>query len=303
MSNLKNLFKDTALYGIGKSIQKLIGLFLLPFYATVLKPEDFGIIDTLGVTTFFFIALCNLGLDSASGRFFFIAKTKQEKGELLFTILMLRSITIIPCLILACFSSQLSNVLFETTSYKWMVAISILAIPLNILHSDQERIFRYYFEPHKYNLNVLLKVFISAILGISLVIYLNFGALGALLSSFVSSFIFILIAFFGFNKKRYIFQFSFDWAKKMIKYGWPLIGATAAIWFYSSADRYIVLHYYSLTEVGIFSIGSKLIQIMGMLNLAVQMSFGPHMVNNYENDESLNKAKTKAFLSLPKIQY
>ena len=53
MSILKNLFKDTALYGIGKSFQKFIGIFLLPLYATVLTPEDFGVLDTIGVSTFF----------------------------------------------------------------------------------------------------------------------------------------------------------------------------------------------------------------------------------------------------------
>ena len=57
MSTFKNLFKDTAIYGIGKSFQKFIGLFLLPLYASSLTPEDFGILDTIGVSSFFIIAI------------------------------------------------------------------------------------------------------------------------------------------------------------------------------------------------------------------------------------------------------
>ena len=297
MSILKNLFKDTALYGIGKSFQKFIGIFLLPLYATVLTPEDFGVLDTIGVSTFFFIAILNLGLDSASGRFFFSAKTEDEKGKILFTTLVIRLITLIPILILACFSSQISVLLFNDSSYKWLVLVSILIIPMNVMYSDQENIFRYYFESYKYNQITIFKVIFSAASGLFLVIYLNYGAFGAVLSSFISFSISLFITFYFFNKKRYVFHFSWEWAKKLINYGLPLIWATAAIWFYSSSDRYIILHFHNLTEVGIFSISSKIVQVLAMLNIAIQMSFGPHMVNNYEQDKTTNKLKSKNFMS------
>ena len=131
----------------------------------------------------------------------------------------------------------------------------------------------------------------------SLVIYFNYGAFGAILSSFISSLLFLLITFYFFNKKRYVFHFSHKLAKKLINYGLPLIGATAAIWFYSSSDRYIILHFHNLTEVGIFSISSKLVQVLAMLNIAIQMSFSPHMLKNYEQDKSINKSKSKNFMS------
>ena len=84
--------------------------------------------------------------------------------------------------------------------------------------------------------------------------------------------------------------------KKLINYGFPLIWATAAIWFYSSSDRYIILHFHNLTEVGIFSISSKIVQVLAMLNIAIQMSFGPHMVNNYEQDKTTIRIKIKEFI-------
>lgn len=297
MSTLKKLFKDTAVYGIGKSFQKFIGIFLLPLYASVLTPEDFGVLDTIGVSSFFLIAILNLGLDSASGRFFFSAKTEEEKGKILFTTLVIRLITLIPTLILACFSSQISSLIFNDSSYKWLVLVSILMVPINIMYSDQENIFRYYFESYKYNLITLSKVIFSAASGLFLVIYLKYGAFGAILSSFISSLLSFLITFYFLNKKRYVFYFSWEWAKKIINYGLPLIGATAAIWFYSSSDRYIILYFHNLTEVGIFSISSKIVQVLAMLNIAIQMSFGPHMVNNYEQDKSINKLQSKTFMS------
>ena len=296
MSNFKGLLKDTALYGIGKSLQKFIGLFLLPIYASVLSPAEFGVLDTIGVATFFIIAVLNCGLDSATGRFIFIAKKPNEKGEILFTTLVLRLVTIIPCIMLVPFSSIISLALFDTASYSSVVLLSILSIPLNLLYSEQEHIFRYYFEPIKFNITSIFKILTSIVLGIILVVYLELGAFGVIIASFSSLFIFFFVSFVFMNRKKYTYRFSWYWAKKMIAYGYPLIFGAAAIWFYSSSDRFIILYYKDLFEVGIFSIGAKFTQIFALINMAVAMSFGPHMINIFENDSDNEKNITKDFI-------
>ena len=296
MSNLKNLFKDTALYGIGKSIQKFIGLFLLPFYASVLGPEEFGVLDTIGVATFFIISVLNCGLDSASGRFFYVAKNPTEKGEVLFTVLVLRLITIIPCLILIPFSAKISIVLFGTKFYSNVVLLSILLIPLTLLYSEQEHVFRYHFEPIKFNITSISKIFTSIVLGLTLVVHFKLGVLGATIATFSSSLVFFFVSFGFFNFRKYTYRFKWHWAKKMLSYGYPLIAATAAIWFYSSSDRFIILYFKDLAEVGIYSIGAKFTQIIALINMAVQMSFGPHMINIFENDLKSEKSVTKGFI-------
>ena len=45
-------------------------------FPPTLTPADYGILDTLVVSSYFIIAIFNLGLDSASGRYFFKAKTE-----------------------------------------------------------------------------------------------------------------------------------------------------------------------------------------------------------------------------------
>ena len=73
-----------------------------------------------------------------------------------------------------------------------------------------------FFESFKYNQITIFKVIFSAASGLFLVIYLNYGAFGAVLSSFISFSISLFITFyFFFNKKRYVFHFSWEWAKKI----------------------------------------------------------------------------------------
>jgi O-antigen/teichoic acid export membrane protein len=70
-----------------------------------------------------------------------------------------------------------------------------------------------------------------------------------------------------------------------------------AVWFLSAADRYIILHYRSVEEVGLYSVGNKLTQVMTLLAMAVQMSYGPLVVSRFESDLSPGKSETKKFLS------
>ena len=145
MKDLRNFVINTLVYGLGKGIGKFVGLFLMPFYTRSLTPADYGILESLGVSAFFITAIFNLGLDSASGRFFFMAKTKEEQGTVLFTVFVLRLFTIIPTLILTLFSKQISVVLFGSDQYSWAVFLSLMVIPLQLLFSEQEHIFRYFF--------------------------------------------------------------------------------------------------------------------------------------------------------------
>ena len=52
---MKQLVKQTILYGLGGALQKLIGFFLFPIYAHLLSVSDFGASD-LVLTTIFVIS-------------------------------------------------------------------------------------------------------------------------------------------------------------------------------------------------------------------------------------------------------
>ena len=256
-------------------------------------PSDYGILETLAVAIFFIAAVFNLGLDSASGRYFFMAKSKEEKGKVLFTVFVFRLIIIVPSLILAFFSNQISLVLFKTTQYSWVVFLSCLLLPLELMNNEQSHIYRYYRRPWEFNLITILKMFAHIGAGISLVIILKKGVLGAQLATFISGTILFLFSFMLFNRKRYTYNFSFYWAKRMVKFGFPLIFTGIISWFYLSSDRFFLLHYQDTTEIGLYSIGSTIAQPLLLLNMAVQMSFGPIYISLYENEVAKDKSQTK----------
>jgi O-antigen/teichoic acid export membrane protein len=296
MGHQRDFLKDAAVYGLGNGIKKFIGFFLLPFYTRALTPDDYGLLSTLSTFTMLISAFLNFGLDSASGYYFFQAKDQDEKGKVLFTHFILRLVGIIPPLILSFFSAPISRMFFKTEDYVWLVFISIMLVPVNLLMSEQSHIYRYFRKPWSYNITTIIKSFVNIGVGISLVVILKWGVIGAQLASIISSLAVVVGSYVLFTRNIYTCTFSFTWARKMLKFGFPLIWAGLSAWVFTSIDRFFLLHYRNLTEIGYYSIGHTLSQPVLLINMAVQMSFGVlfFKIYNEEKDEEKHKSKKMA---------
>jgi O-antigen/teichoic acid export membrane protein len=296
MSFIKNFSKDTIAYGLGKGIKKFLGFLLVPLYTRALTPADYGILDTLGTFVFFVAVFLNLGLESASGFYYFQPKEETERGKILFTVFVLRLLTIIPALILSYFSSDISLLLFKTDEYTNVVLITCLLLPLNVITSEQELIYRFHRKPWKYNLLTIIRTLVNIGAGITLVVNLKWGVVGAQLASLISSIVVVVFSFFFYTRNKYTYQFSLIWAKKLIKYGFPLVIGGIAVWVYQVSDRYFLLYYKNLTDIGYYSIGSTFSQPLGLINTAVQMSWGILFYEIY-NSEGPEKTESKKAIS------
>lgn len=295
MSVIKEFSRDTFVYGLGSSLKKFIGLFLLPFYTRALTPADFGILETLGTAIFFLTAFFNFGLDQGAGRYFFMAKSAEEKGQILFNLLVFRSILILPSLGFILFPREISVVFFKTDQYAPVVLLSCLLFPLTVLNSDQDNIYRYFREPWKFNLITIARILSGIGFGISLVIVWKKGVFGAQLASLLSSLVIFLLSFFLFTRQKYTCRFSWYWARRMLKYSFPLVWAGIASWIFYSSNRFFILHFRDATDVGLYSIGNMLSQPLILLNGAIKMSYGPLILGTYEAETSPDKPKTKGY--------
>ena len=297
MSILRQFSKDTLTYGLGRGIKKFIGLLLLPFYTRALSPADFGILSTLGAGLFFVMTFFNFGLDTASNFFFFKPQNAEERGRILFTVFVLRLLIIIPAIVLSFFAKPLSALLFSSDHYSNVILITCLLIPANMLMSEQELIYRFYRNAWGYNLLTIIKSLINISAGILLVVHFELGVYGAQAASLISAVIVVLFSFLFYTRNKYHYNFSFDWAKKMLRFGFPLIWAGMAVWVYSVSDRFILLKYRDTTEIGFYSIGSTFSQPIGLINMAVQMSFGVLFWTTYHEEKDPKKIKSKNAIS------
>jgi len=302
MSLIKNLSKDTLIYGLGTVIQRIIGFVLLPFYTRALIPAEYGVLDTLATFAYFVSTIFGLGIAGATSRYFFIAESDDEKKKLLYTSAIIRLISYsIPVVLLVVFSSQISILLFDSDKYNWVIVATGFLIYFSSQQEIQSQIFRFYREPIKFTFVTVLKTVINPFSGILLVVVLQWGVLGATLASLITSVVTFIFAYLFYTRKKYIRQFSWFWAKKMLKFVFPLIFTSILTWVNSVSDRIFLLHYKDLSEIGLYSIGNTFSQPLILVNLAISMGSMVFVMSMYSEEKEVDKPKTKSFLT--KIWY
>jgi O-antigen/teichoic acid export membrane protein len=100
------------------------------------------------------------------------------------------------------------------------------------------------------------------------------GVYGAIMAAAIA-YVILFFATLVYVFKRYGFHFSSRWFKKILKYGFPLIGTSVSVWILQSTDRYFLTHFAGLSNVGIYAVGIKLAGLLGMISGTLQFAWGP----------------------------
>lgn len=282
--SLKRLVKESFIYGLSGYISKSISIFLLPLYTAVLTPADYGILDLLGTIIVVSSFLILSGTDTSVGYYYFRKEYFEERPVIIISSLYVRLFfSLIGFIIIAGGAQYISQLLFGK-DLSLFVLITGLTIVFQALHSFLFNLLRLEFRVWMYTILSSLNILVSILLTIYFVLNLKLGVYGALAAQGISYgliFIFTLIYVF----KRYGFKYSHKWVKRILSYGFPLIGTGIAIWVLNSTDRYFIAHYLDLSAVGIYAVGAKLGSIVGIFGGALQMAWGPYAMDiQYEKN-------------------
>ena len=81
MQRLKQLGKDSLVYGVGGVFARGIGFFLIPVYTRVFTPSEYGQIEMLMVLASLLGALLLMGMDSTQSFYFFRQKSAGQAAQ------------------------------------------------------------------------------------------------------------------------------------------------------------------------------------------------------------------------------
>ncbi len=282
--SLKRLAKESLIYGLSGYISKSISLLLLPLYTAVLTTEDYGILDLLGTIVIVSTFLILSGTDTSVGYYYFRKEYHEERNQIIISSMYVRLIFSVVAFIIIFFGAQYISQLLFGKDLSLFVIITGMTIVFQALHSFLFNLLRLEFRVWLYTILSSINILLSILLTVYFVLVKGQGVYGALLAQAISyGLIFIYTLFYVF--KRYKFGFSFKWVKKILAYGFPLIGTGIAIWVLNSTDRYFLAHYVDLSAVGIYAVGAKLAAIVGIVGGALQMSWGPYAMDiQYEKN-------------------
>ncbi len=306
MSNpIRNLMKQTAVYGLSSIVGRLLNYLLVPLYTSVfINPSDYGVVSDLYAWVAFLLVFLTFGMETAYFRFIQDAENKEKLFQnALFTVL---GFNVIFFSIILYFNNPIASFMLYDDHNEYIILLmaivcidSISALPLAKLRYEEKA------------KNFVLIQFTSILINIGLNLFFMLylfnpdqpeeGILFILLANLCSSLIKPLLLYPSFLKLR----LTFDWrlAKKMVLYALPLVIAGFAGIVNETLDRILLKQILydpgipgsldaAEAQVGIYSACYKLAMLVTILLQAYRYAAEPFFFSQMKNEDR-NKVYVK----------
>jgi len=265
---MKKRLKGTVIYSLSNILLKLGSAAMLPILTRLLTPDEFGVIAILTPLTSILAILLGGGLYSPLMKKYIDLQEKPEvfaryACSFLFVIALLS--------VLLCTLFHVSLIYWDFKSLlPSQIEVSYIEFSLYIavfsaLNTISICLFRIQDKYIYVSFIALLSFISNYFITIWLLSEFDLGVLGYLIGSLISS-VFIFI----FNLKNYAYKMKFNINLSYIisgfKHGVPLVFIELSDWFIGLSDRFVLMSFVSLVEVGVYSLaatGAKIIGVLG----------------------------------------
>ncbi|CAN5137683.1 flippase [soil metagenome] len=286
LKQIKQLAGETAIYGISSIVTKFITIFLVPIYAKIFEPSDFGTISLINITFSLLGIFVILGLDTATGVYFYELESEDRKKPISSWFWTQITISLLIFTLVTIFADQISNLILNNTSgsiYFMLAAFNLILATLPGLIINWFRLQRRPIPCIIFTLgNSLLLIFLNIVF----VILLKVGIKGIFISYVLSSGISAIVAFFYIRDWIKFSSFDFSLLKKMLQFSLPLVPAAIAFWVLTSSAGYFIESKLDRAEVGLFQIGSSFASGMFLITGAFQLSWGPFAFSIHKEENA-----------------
>ncbi len=283
---LKKFVKDLGKYSLSQFLPAITAFITTPILTRLFPPTEYGLWALALSVSAFLVAIAASGFGSAVIRYYPIYKTRSKLNVFFASLGISFGIIILIvagiCLIIIylfkdLFPLELSN----------LIPIIVLIFILQSIYTVFLAVIRAQERSGTYTIFELLLKYGGLLVGILLVIGFGFRVDGLLWGTFlILALILPFLVFLATRKTGFhLSQFQFNDATQIANYAWPLSLGNVAMWGLRLSDLFIISHFLSENDVGLYSvsynISSKSIELLVMLFL---LSVSPRIMNTWETE-------------------
>lgn len=269
-SALRQLLSQSVIYGLGSVAGSMVSFLLIPLYTHHLSPAEYGQLEAILATYQIGLILFAWGMASSLyGTYFGRCRDEAERRTLVTTaILMVLAVAGLMALLGYWTAPQLSALLPDlgTAHLRAIIGLAALGaiglLPLSILRARQK--------PHLFVALTLSQLLLTVGLNLYHVGMRGMGVDGVLRSMAIVQGGLAAVTLGGIFWK-YPLRFSPRLAWTLLSWGGLHLPNSIAAWITQLTDRYFLLWFTTATQVGVYSLGSKLGMIV-MVGLATPFS-------------------------------
>jgi O-antigen/teichoic acid export membrane protein len=291
-AQLKRLVTQSAIYGLGGIVSRLLAVLLLPLYTTYLGTKGFGKIETIVALTTVLVVVLRLGISSAFFRFYFDSNDDERRTLVVRTSFWFTMAMATAGLVAGFILATPIAHLLRLGDDPWLVRAGFVGLWAQMNYEQLTSLFRVEERPVAFVIASIANIFITVGTTVLLVVGLHKGPTGAVVGNFLGTLTvyFVLLAY-----RRYQLGFDFDRGllRAMNRFGMPLVPSALALWAINFIDRFFVAVFKGTAEVGVYSLAVRASSVIVFLMVAFRLAW-PAFAYSIE-DESVAK-RTYAFV-------
>lgn len=279
LSQIKQLGKETAIYGISTIVGRFINFLLVPFYTNVLKPDQYGIVTTIYAYIAFLNVIYSYGMESAYLRFASSLEIGDKKGNFSTPFISIFLTSLIFSGLIHLFSNEIADIIgipkkFSTcVRYSaWILFFDALCIiPLAYLRLEGKALI--------FSVVRTINIVVNVALNILLLLKFKLGIYGIFISGLAASaFTFVMLT------PVILRNFSFSFLKnlyiELLKFGLPYIPSGLSAMIIQVIDRPILKALTDDSTVGIYQANYRLGIFMMLFVSMFDYAWRPFFLRN-----------------------
>ncbi|MBZ0168809.1 Polysaccharide biosynthesis protein [Candidatus Methylomirabilis lanthanidiphila] len=294
-SRIGQLLSGSGLYMFGNVVRRSFSLITMPLFTRYLSTSGYGILSIVGVVQHMLEVFYEMGMGSASTRFYYDCREERERKVLFGTLLLLSlGATLVLTLLLLATGEWLWGVVGKDIPFFPYIVLTIGTVFLGNITVLAYALFRVENQAARFLRLSLIQTILTVLLAVLFVVWLGLGPLGPVLATFI-----ITMAFFGvygYALRGHV-NLVFRWllAGQALAFGLPEIPLRWGNWALKVADRLILQHLTSLSVVAIYSVGYSVSKIpFDMVVKAIDWALVPFF---YATATKESEGRSKAIFS------
>jgi O-antigen/teichoic acid export membrane protein len=296
IERIRSAAKQTFYYGIGNIAVKLIGFILLPVYARNFSIEVYGLLALFEILADVIIATSSLGIENGFNRWYWDNEGKDRQKSLFFTTLLFSIISTFICLLIGFFLIDMYSLqIFDIAVSTSVIGIFLINILLRVIVLRVIYLMQIKQQVMRQTRYVLINLGTVLITTVFFIMQLNMSIEGVFLGQICGNMlVFLLLIPYLSREIKLVIELQL--LKKMIRYSLPLAISALFALVMTLSDRFILKHYYSLSDVGQYSLAYK---VASLIKLLIVRSFMRtynikyyNEINNEKHDHFFDKSIT-----------
>ena len=280
-SELKRLGRHSLVYGIGGLVSRILAVLLLPLYTHYLTRADYGAIETLIALTAVLVIVLRAGISSAFFRFYFDAKTDEERIVVVRTSFWFTMSTATAGLVAGlALAAPIAHALNGMTP--GLVRAAFVGLWAQMNYEQLTSLFRVEERSVQFALASLANVLVTIAATVLLVAVWHKGAVGVLVGNFTGTLV-VYAVLLAYRRYQLGLQFNRELFREMNRFGMPLVPSGLALWAINFVDRLFLNTISGAAETGLYSIGVRISSVIVFLFTAFRTAW-PAFAYSIEDD-------------------